>query len=157
MRLTMPDRPIRPLRPRVLFPYFVTFILRPNAALDYQTFHAEPQSLLSRRDDTCERLRSLRGLRPYEESAESRASVGQPRRGWQGVTRTPRLRAAFGLLRRATSARYISRQAAKVAKEKHEYFFATTFHDFSRLMLAVACLARKYALRVHSDPLAGRR
>ena len=49
---------------------FITFILRPNATLDYQTFHAEPQSLLSRRDDTCERLRSLRGLRPYEERAE---------------------------------------------------------------------------------------
>jgi len=30
----------------------------------------EPQSLLSRGDDTCERLRSLRGLRPYEERAE---------------------------------------------------------------------------------------
>ena len=29
---------------------FITFILRPNATLDYQTFHAEPQSLLSRRD-----------------------------------------------------------------------------------------------------------
>ena len=38
--------------------------------LDYQTFHAEPQSLLSRRDDTCERLRPLKGLRPYEERAE---------------------------------------------------------------------------------------
>lgn len=45
-------------------------MLSPNAALDYQTFHAEPQSLFSRRDDTCERLRSLRGLRPYEERAE---------------------------------------------------------------------------------------
>ena len=55
----------------MLFPYFITFLLRPNAALDYQTFHAEPQSLLSRRDDTCERLRSLRGLRPYEERAEA--------------------------------------------------------------------------------------
>jgi hypothetical protein len=33
-------------------------------------FHAEPQSLLSRGDDTCERLRSLSGLRPYEERAE---------------------------------------------------------------------------------------
>ena len=52
------------------FPDFVTFLLIPNAALEYQTFHAEPQSLLSRRDDTCERLRSLRGLRPYEERAE---------------------------------------------------------------------------------------
>ena len=30
--------------------YFVTFLLRPNTALDYQTFHAEPQSLLSRRE-----------------------------------------------------------------------------------------------------------
>ena len=37
--------------------------------------HAEPQSLLSRGDGTCETLRSLRGLRPYEERAESRASV----------------------------------------------------------------------------------
>ena len=54
------------------------FYIETNAALDYQTFHAEPhqtfhaepQSLLSRRDDTCERLRSLSGLRPYEESAE---------------------------------------------------------------------------------------
>ena len=54
----------------MIYPYFVTFILRPNAALDYQTFHSEPQRLLSRRDDTCERLRPLRGLRPYEESAE---------------------------------------------------------------------------------------
>ena len=32
---------------------------------------------------------------------------------------------------------------------------ATTFHDSSRLMLAVARLARKYAIRVLSDPLAG--
>ena len=53
-----------------VLPDFVTFILRSNTALDHQTFHAEPQSLLSRRDNTCERLRSLRGLRPYEESAE---------------------------------------------------------------------------------------
>ena len=52
------------------FPDIVTILLRPNATLDYQTFHAEPLSLLSRRDDTCERLRSLRGLRPYEERAE---------------------------------------------------------------------------------------
>ena len=52
----------------MIYPYFVTFILRPNAALDNQIFHAEPQSLLSRRDDTCERLRPLRSLRPYEES-----------------------------------------------------------------------------------------
>ena len=43
------------------------FYIETNAALDYQTFHAEPQSLLSRRDDTCERLRSLSGLRPYED------------------------------------------------------------------------------------------
>ena len=43
--------------------------------LDYQTFHAEPQSLLSRRDDTCERLRPLKGLRPYEERAAERPSV----------------------------------------------------------------------------------
>ena len=49
---------------------FVTFLLRPNTALDHQTFHAEPQSLLSRGDDTCERLRSLRGLRPFEERVE---------------------------------------------------------------------------------------
>ena len=56
--------------PALKRPDFVTFILMLNTALDYQTFHAEPQSLLSRRDDTCERLRSLRGLRPYEESAE---------------------------------------------------------------------------------------
>ena len=49
---------------------FVTFILRPNTALDHQTFHAEPQSLLSRGDDTCERLRSLRGLRPFKERVE---------------------------------------------------------------------------------------
>ena len=35
-------------------------------------------------------------------------------------------------------------------------FLATIFHDFSRLMLAIARLAQKYALRVHSDPLAGR-
>ena len=53
-----------------VLPDLVTFLLRPNIAIDYQIFHAEPQSLLSRRDDTCERLRSLRGLRPYEESAE---------------------------------------------------------------------------------------
>ena len=33
------------------------------------------QSLLSRRDDMCERLRSLSGLWPYEERAESRRSV----------------------------------------------------------------------------------
>ena len=52
------------------FPDIVTILLRPNAALGHQTFHAEPQSLLSRGDDTCERLRSLRGLRPYEERAE---------------------------------------------------------------------------------------
>ena len=32
---------------------------------------------------------------------------------------------------------------------------AATFHDFPRLMLAVARLARNNALRVHSDPLAG--
>ena len=57
-----------------VFSDFVTFLLRPNTALDYQFFHAEPQSLLSRRDDTRERLRSLRGLRPYEES-EERPSV----------------------------------------------------------------------------------
>ena len=57
------------------FPDFVTYILRPNVALDYQTFHAEPQRLLSRRDDTCERMGSQRCLRPYEESAESRRSV----------------------------------------------------------------------------------
>ena len=31
-----------------------------------------------------------------------------------------------------------------------------TFHDSSRLMLAVARVVRNYALRVHSDPLAGR-
>ncbi len=54
----------------MIYPYFVTFILRPNAALDNQIFHAEPQSLLSRRDDTCERLRSLRGLRPLEVRTE---------------------------------------------------------------------------------------
>ena len=35
-------------------------------------------------------------------------------------------------------------------------FLAATFHDSSRLMLAVARLAPNYALRVHSDPLAGR-
>ena len=45
-----------------------------------------------------------------------------------------------------------SRQAAKVAKEKHEYFC----NDFPRLMLAIARLAQKYAIRVHYDPLAGR-
>ena len=45
-----------------VLPDFVTFLLRPNTALDHQTFHAEPQSLLSRGDDTCERLRSLRDL-----------------------------------------------------------------------------------------------
>ena len=45
-----------------------------------------------------------------------------------------------------------SRQAAKVAKEKHEYFC----NDFPRLMLAIARLAQKYAIRVHSDSLAGR-
>ena len=45
-----------------------------------------------------------------------------------------------------------SRQAAKVAKEKHEYFC----NDFPRLMLAIARLAQKYAIRVHSHPLAGR-
>ena len=43
-------------------------------------------------------------------------------------------------------------KAAKVAKEKHEYFC----NDFPRLMLAIARLAQKYAIRVHSDPLAGR-
>ena len=56
--------------PALTRPYFVTFLLRPNAALDNQTFHAEPQNLLSRRDNTCERQRSLRGLRPYEERSE---------------------------------------------------------------------------------------
>ena len=56
--------------PALTRPDFVTIILRPNAALDYQTFHAEPQSLLSRRDDTCERLSSLRGLCSLEERAE---------------------------------------------------------------------------------------
>ena len=45
-----------------------------------------------------------------------------------------------------------SRQAAKVAKEKHEYFC----NDFPLLMLAIARLAQKYAIRVHSHPLAGR-
>ena len=49
---------------------FATFLLRSNAALDYQTFHAEPRSLLSRRDDTYERLSSLRGLCSLEERAE---------------------------------------------------------------------------------------
>ena len=49
---------------------FATFLLRSNAALNYQTFHAEPQSLSSRRDDTYERLSSLRGHRPCEERAE---------------------------------------------------------------------------------------
>ena len=34
--------------------------------------------------------------------------------------------------------------------------FATTFYDSSRLMLTIARLAQNYALRVHSDPLAGR-
>ena len=52
------------------------FFIETKCALDYQTFHAEPQSLLSRRDITCERLRPQRGLRPYEERAEGRASVG---------------------------------------------------------------------------------
>ena len=33
---------------------------------------------------------------------------------------------------------------------------AATFHDSSRLMLAFARVVRNYALRVHSDPLAGR-
>ena len=66
--LALPDLSISSAE--VECPDFVTFILRPNAALDYQTFHAEPQSLLSRGDDTCDRLRSLRGLRPYEERAE---------------------------------------------------------------------------------------
>ena len=56
--------------PALTRPDFVTSLLRPNAALDYQTFHAEPQSLLSRRDDMCERLNSLRGLCSLEERAE---------------------------------------------------------------------------------------
>ena len=67
--------------PALKRPYFVTFLLRPNAALDNQTFHAEPQSLLSRRDDTCERMSSLRGLRPYEERARVVGRWRQPRRG----------------------------------------------------------------------------
>ena len=46
--------------------------MKPFPALRF--FHAEPQSLLSRGDDTCERLRSLSGLRPYEER-EERPSV----------------------------------------------------------------------------------
>jgi len=37
--------------------------------------------------------------------------------------------------KRATSARYFSRQAAKVAKEKHEYF-AAALHGFPRLLPA---------------------
>ena len=60
---------------------------------------------------------------------------------------------------------FFSRQAAKVAKEKHEYFcngfarllpFSSAFHDSSRLILAIARLTRNYASRVYSDPLAGR-
>ena len=54
----------------LLTPDFITFLLRPYATLDYQTFHAEPQSILSRRDDTYERLRLLRGLWPLEERTE---------------------------------------------------------------------------------------
>ena len=56
--------------PLLTRPDIVAFIQSPNAALDYQTSHAEPRSLLSRRDDTCQRMRSLGGLRPYEERAE---------------------------------------------------------------------------------------
>ena len=48
----------------LLTPDFITFLLRPYATLDYQTFHAEPQS------DMYERLRSLRGLWTLEERTE---------------------------------------------------------------------------------------
>ncbi len=43
----------------------------------------------SRGDDTCERLRSLRGLWPYEERAESRASVGAAPEGRVSVGAAP--------------------------------------------------------------------
>ncbi len=56
--------------PALARPDIVNVLLRTNAALDNQTLHAEPQSLLSRRDNTCERLRSQRGLWPYEERSE---------------------------------------------------------------------------------------
>ena len=56
--------------PALARPDIVNVLLRTNDALDNQTLHAEPQSLLSRRDNTCERLRSQRGLRPYEERSE---------------------------------------------------------------------------------------
>ena len=56
--------------PALARPDIVNGLLRTNAAIDNKTLHAEPQSLLSRRDNTCERLRSQRGLRPYEERSE---------------------------------------------------------------------------------------
>ena len=50
---------------------------------------AEPQSLLSRRADTCERLRSQRGLRPYEERAvRPSVYVERTRSVWGGSART---------------------------------------------------------------------
>ena len=81
------------------------------------------------------------------------------------MTKTLRLRAALVFREEQLPRDTFSRQAAKVAKEKHEYFcngftrllpFSSDFHDSSRLILAVARLTRNYALRVHSDPLAGR-
>ena len=70
-------------------PDFVTFILSPNAALDYQTFHAEPQSLLSRRAYwAAEFIEPQRGYMSEAETAEGPSAF----RGEH--------REAFGLMRR---------------------------------------------------------
>ena len=67
-------------------------------------------------------------------SASSVLNLPSSLRGWQGVTRIPRLRAALLFREEQLPRDTFSRQAAKVAKEKREYFCS----DFPRLFTTSA-------------------